>query len=316
MSDLHTEEVKTRGPSQRHRQATLVRLIAVGVDGSPEGRDATVLAAMIAGATGAELMLVSVHPDPILVLPSEMNWSGMEEQAEAFLRDVRDDVAPNARTVVETDSSVARALENVVRREHRDLLVVGSNRHAPDGHVRIGNRTRQLLGDARCALAVAPRGIGTRPQQRIETIGIGYDGGPESSDALARAGALALAAGAKLRVRAVVDDLVRGIGRREPQGRKPRKGDRSMYTALASLRDLAERAARATGSDAEVDVDFGDPVDALKQLSSEVDLLVIGSRRWGAVSRVLLGSTGEELMHDAGCAVMVVPRPARPRLSR
>jgi nucleotide-binding universal stress UspA family protein len=35
---------------------------------------------------------------------------------------------------------------------------------------------------------------------------------------------------------------------------------------------------------------------------------VIGSRRWGAAARLLLGSIGEALMHSARCPVMVVPR--------
>lgn len=59
--------------------------------------------------------------------------------------------------VVETDLAVPRALERVVRREHRDLLVVGSSRHGPDGRVRIGKRSRQLLCHFKCALAIAPR---------------------------------------------------------------------------------------------------------------------------------------------------------------
>jgi hypothetical protein len=46
--------------------------IAVGVDGYPEGRDAAVLGATIARATGAELMLVAIHPDPLVVVPREL----------------------------------------------------------------------------------------------------------------------------------------------------------------------------------------------------------------------------------------------------
>jgi nucleotide-binding universal stress UspA family protein len=72
----------------------------------------------------------------------------------------------------------------------------------------------------------------------------------------------------------------------------------------------SSRHGRATGADVHVDVVQGSPPDELKRLSREVDLLVIGSRRWGAAARVLLGSTGEEVMRDASCAVMVVPRPA------
>lgn len=54
----------------------------------------------------------------------------------------------------------------------------------------------------------------------------------------------------------------------------------------------------------------GRSADALLALSGEVDLLLIGSRRWGAGARVLLGSTGEALMQAAACPVLAVPRPA------
>jgi nucleotide-binding universal stress UspA family protein len=56
----------------------------------------------------------------------------------------------------------------------------------------------------------------------------------------------------------------------------------------------------------------GRPADALLPFSEQVDLIVIGSRRWGPVARLLLGSTGEALAHDAACALLVVPRPDAP----
>jgi nucleotide-binding universal stress UspA family protein len=58
-----------------------------------------------------------------------------------------------------------------------------------------------------------------------------------------------------------------------------------------------------------VEVRRGRPAALLDQLSVEVDLLVLGSRRWGPLTRVLLGGTGEALMHGARSSVMVVPRP-------
>ncbi|HSS43092.1 MAG TPA: universal stress protein [Solirubrobacterales bacterium] len=39
------------------------------------------------------------------------------------------------------------------------------------------------------------------------------------------------------------------------------------------------------------------------------DLLVAGSRNYGPVRRVLLGSVSTQLMHRAPCPVLVVPRP-------
>jgi len=292
------------------RSAPIAR-IAVGVDGYREGRDAATLAAMIARAAGAELMLVAVHPDPMVVLPAEIGWTGMRKEAERLLRETRDAVAPGARIVVETDWSVPRALERVAQREHRDLLVVGSTRQGPEGSVRIGSRTRQLLSDGRCALAVAPRGLAEHPAQRLTCIGVGYDGAPESEAALALAGSLALCTGAALRVLGVVDDSVPMIGRKPAlQDRVLAMWEELLKPQAAALLERAQSASEATGAElAEVDVRRGRPADALMELCEQVDLLVIGSRRWGDAARVLLGGTGEALMHGASAPVLVVPRP-------
>jgi nucleotide-binding universal stress UspA family protein len=40
------------------------------------------------------------------------------------------------------------------------------------------------------------------------------------------------------------------------------------------------------------------------------DLLVAGSRGYGPVMRVLLGSVSTQLVHTAPCPVLVVPRPS------
>lgn len=296
-----------------HDGTTGLDLIAVGVDGYAEGRDAACLARTIAGVSGApDVLLVAVYADPVLALPSASKLGRTEahkQAAEAALRELRDALVPSARTVVETDWSVPHALDRVVRREHRDLLVVGSSRDGPEGRVRIGPRTRQLLGAAQCALAVAPRGLCTQ-EPRLASIGVGYDGGPEAREALRRAGRLALAAGAKLRVRAIVDDRIPTAG--WPQtfaGEVQWMWDEVIKPEVESLRKEAEGASSATGAESVVEAKSGCPPDELIALSQEVDLLVIGSRRWGAVERVLLGSTGEKVMHDAHCPVVLVPRP-------
>ncbi|MGZ4195349.1 MAG: universal stress protein [Solirubrobacteraceae bacterium] len=284
--------------------------IAVGVDGYAEGRDATVLGATLARPTGAEVMLVAVHPDPIVVLPREIGWRAMRKQAEALLRQTRDEIAPKARIDVETDWSVPRALERVVVRCNRDLLVVGSSRRGEAGRVRIGSRTRQLLCHCRCALAVAPRGLSARPLLELKRIGVGYDGTPESRAALSLAGSVAATAGAQLKVRAVVDDRLPMVGWSPTRGLGQAMWDELLEPRLTSLGQDAHDAVDATGAAAEIEVLAGDPAGILIELSGQVDLLVIGSRRWGAAVRVLLGTTGEALMHDAACPMLVVPRPA------
>ena len=302
-------DTQPKSTSLGHRAASKL-LIAAGVDGYPEGRDAAALGALLARAADGELLLVAVHPEPLVVLPAELGWTAMRKQAEETLRQTRDEVAPGARTVVETDWSVPRALERVVAREHRNLLIMGSSRRGPQGRVRIGKRTRQLLCHFRCALAVAPRGLSSTPERRLAHIAVGYDGSEESQAALALAGSIAVAAGAKLSIRGVVDARLPGVGW-PSLGREQLE---SIWWELTepmvdSLRARAQAAADATGAGAAVEVTRGRPADALMELGQQADLLVIGSRRWGAATRVLLGSTGEALLHDAGCPVLVVPRP-------
>ena len=282
--------------------------IAVGIDGFPEGRDAAALGHLLAQATGADLMLVAVHSPALLPAPPELSFISQRQEAQRILREVRATEAPDSRTATASDISVPRALLRVVRRHHCDLLVVGSTREGLEGRVQIGDRTRQLLGQFKCALAVAPRGIHADPP-RLCRVGVGYDGGPESEAALALAASIALGAGAELRVQAVVDDRlppfawsrVGGILARFGRGRRGR---------MDQIRKQAAEAARQTPAPVDVAVARGRPSDALLKLSETVDILVIGSRRWGPTKRLLLGSTGE-----ASCTgrvpVLAVPRPSR-----
>ena len=289
---------------------TGITRIAVGVDGYAEGRDAVALAAAIAGLTGAELMLVAVHVDPLVPMPAELSWSSLHEEAEKMLREVRASLAPNARIHAETDLSVPRALYRVARQHHRNLLVVGSSRNAAEGRVRIGKRTRQLLCHFECALAIAPRGLHSRPEVPLRTIGVGYDGSPEAGAALVLAATLAVGARAELRVRGVVDDRVPVLLRSALGGLIATEWHDAMGEEEERLRDRALAETDPIDAPVTVEVSRGRPADALLALSESVDLLVVGSRRWGPAARVLLGSTGEALLHDAACPVLAVPRPA------
>jgi nucleotide-binding universal stress UspA family protein len=287
-----------------------IQRLAVGVNGFAEGLDAAALGAVISRATGAAMMLVAVHPDPMVVVPTGLDWTSLHQQARKTLAETRDAFAPQALLELKTGHSVARALHRTVMGKHQDLLVMGSSRQAPEGRVRIGKRTRQLLCNFECALAVAPRGLHAHRDFALRRIGVGYDGSPESAAALAWAGAIAAGAGAEIRLRCVVDDRMPTVGWGDVWvGDIVRDWMAVVREEKESLRDEAQAAANRCGIEATPEVVSGRPADALLALSGEVDLIVIGSRRWGPVKRVLLGSTGEALMHDAACAVVAVPRP-------
>jgi nucleotide-binding universal stress UspA family protein len=312
-TDSHSLKLMNEPPPTAQRpqptaRPTKVAHIAVGVSAYPEGHDAAALGAALARATGADLMLVGVLSDP-LVMPPAMSWRSLRRQAEAGLAELRDEVMPDARVVVRTDVSVARALRSVVARQHRDLLVVGSSHKAAEGSVRIGKRARQLIGYAGCALAIAPRGMHNKTDIPLNRIGVGYEGGPESGAALSLAASIAGAAGAQLHVVGVVDDRAKAA-RWSPSGAQALAPelDARVRAELELLRDRAVTEAHSLDPTARVEVRRGRPADALLDLCADVDLLVIGSRRWGAVARLLLGSTGESLAYHATCPILIVPR--------
>lgn len=129
--------------------------------------------------------------------------------------------------------------------------------------------------------------------------------------ALTWAGGLAAASGAWLHVQGVVDDRLATFGSGQARiGNITSDWMAVVAEEQASLRRRAEEAAKRTGARVRAEAVAGRPADALLALSGQVDLLVIGSRRWGPATRVLLGSTGEAVMHDAACSVVAVPRPA------
>lgn len=51
-----------------------------------------------------------------------------------------------------------------------------------------------------------------------------------------------------------------------------------------------------------------DPGRVLVEQSEQVDLLVLGSRAYGPIRSVLLGSVSSAVMRGASCPVLVVPR--------
>ncbi len=52
----------------------------------------------------------------------------------------------------------------------------------------------------------------------------------------------------------------------------------------------------------------GAPGEALVDLSEDFDLIVVGSRGYGPLTRTLLGGTSRKLFNDSHCSVLAVPR--------
>lgn len=277
--------------------------IVVGVDGREGGRDALSLAGRLALVAGGELVAVHALPfDQYVVRAGAPRYNSFAEQeARRMLEGELAEAEVTAGMRLLGDTSPARALHRVAEEVGADVIVVGSTRHGPVGRVLAGDDAVATLHGSTCPVAVAPRGLASREWKPVRSIGVGFDSGPEALQALALATALARACGASLTLRSVVlpafpVDLSYDTDALE----------RSKAIVQQQLDEtIAELPVDATGG-----VSAGNPVDELTDLSTAVDLLVVGSRSWGPVRRTIIGSTTARLVREAHCPVLVLPRGA------
>ena len=114
--------------------------------------------------------------------------------------------------------SVGSGLHQLAADTGADLLVVGSCSRRPIARLLRGDDTRGTLSGAAYPVGVAPPGYAERSRP-LNTIGVAYDGSPESEIALAAARARGNSRrGASRADRRVADEL-RGVARgRTPLG--------------------------------------------------------------------------------------------------
>ncbi len=213
-----------------------------------------------------------------------------QERAEAHL---------NAQIIgIEADSPGA-GLHQQAEDQNADLLVVGSCSHGAFGRAMLGDDTRAALNNAPCAVAVAPVGYADQ-RTPITKIGVAYDGSPESAAALAQTRELAAATGATIHALEVVSiPTIAYTGIMPPAlGQSVEVMLQEATNRMKKLPDVEGRAA------------YGLPGEELASFSDEVDLLIVGSRGYGPIKRLVLGSTCDYLQRHARCALLVPPRPA------
>lgn len=273
--------------------------IIVGVDELSGGRDAITLARELAGGTG-EIAFAHVYiesPLPARGSPGVFA-AGEDRRSMELLKAVRAETGIDAVLHPVASPFVGRGLHELAERIHADLLVVGSSHHGLLGRVFQGDAMRAALNAAPCAVAIAPLGFAQRSAVLGE-IGVGYDGSPESRNALAVARALAAPRGARVSVFEAVTPPPRGYA--DPRHRDP-------FELEAEVDRTRERLA-ALG-DVEAHAAYGDPAEELALYGASVDLLIIGSRGYGPVARLIHGNTSLALARSARCPLLVLPRSA------
>ncbi|HEY4279958.1 MAG TPA: universal stress protein [Conexibacter sp.] len=288
----------------------MLKRLVTGVDGLDAGRDAAVLSRALAVGDDADVLLCGVWQESLL--PTSMMMSPVPhpiDEVERMLLAVRHDCVPRqGRTRPLSGLSVARTLRRVATEEHSDLLVLGSSAKARDGQVRVGRDARHMLSSAPCAVAIAARGLHEVPGFAVRRIVVGVEGSREGEAALEWAASLAHGLIAELTAIAVVDEKIPATTGTGGMELELAHWDETVQREEDHARRLIERATTSGGCD-HGEVVVGDPGPELAQAAQAADLLVIGSRRLGALAHVAIGSAAEDLLRDAPCSLVMVPRP-------
>jgi nucleotide-binding universal stress UspA family protein len=289
----------------------MTRPVLAGVDGTESGLDAVAFGARLAGAVGAPLTVVCVCPEPAQLAGAEME-DEVRRHADAILDAAGEVVAGTAgdlpaerRTVAAT--SPARGLAELAERQDAEAVVVGSTNRGAIGRVMSGGTAERLLHGTGCPVAVAPRGYRRHRPEPLRAVGAAYTDTPEGHKAVRVAADLAARAGLPLTVYSVVflhtnwlrPEAVQPVASVVPE--QVRKAARDALDRVVA--DLPA-GVRANG-----ELLFGEVVDELSMAADgDVDLLVCGSRGYGPVRRVLLGTVSSALVRQASVPTLVVPR--------
>jgi nucleotide-binding universal stress UspA family protein len=286
----------------------MYRKVIVGHDLHEGGDDALALGKLIADATGAKLVVAGVFPFGVLPRGFEASWREAEVAIAAEID--RKAKSVGAEPEAFPAPSPAHGLHGLAEEIGADLVVVGSSRHSFLGQVLAGNVGLGLLHGSPCAVAIAPRGY--RDQAELTTITVGFDGSEESILALHDAVKLGRATAADLRIVAVAEPPPTVYGK----GFGGRAGWEDLKSAIEEhLREQLDEALRAIppGLGAEATLTSGDPAVTLADAGRiPGTLLFIGSRGYGPLRRVLLGSVSSKLVGAAPCPMIVRPRGVQP----
>ena len=288
--------------------------LVVGVDESERSRDAIALGQQLAEDLPGGLFAVYVHTleelDALMTghHPEEVEEL-VAEHAKAKHAQVRALAGEMGVSEVHLRqaTSPAAGLHDQVGESNAALVVVGSSSRSGLGRVLPGGTAERLLSGAPVPVAVAPNGYAGREAGHA-VIGVGFDQSPESRQAVGWAAALASRIDASLQLLAVHAPLA--FGKVSTGGVY---GTQTVNQALAKERQVeGEQLAEALSADvpAESHLLRGDPAKLLAEHSQQLGLLVLGSRGYGPIKSVLLGSVSSYVLRNAHCPVLVVPRGA------
>jgi len=183
--------------------------VVIAVDATGRSLDPLALGKLLAECSGAPVVLGSVFPYHPLADPTGEELARVREEARAILRELADEAGVDvADAQVVASNLAARELQRVTEQETTGLIVVGSTSRGAVGRLLVGGVGERLLAGSASPVAIAPRAYAEHPPDRLERIGVAFDGSDESRHAMQAGRRLVESCGAKLRVITVFEHRV------------------------------------------------------------------------------------------------------------
>lgn len=275
--------------------------IIIGVDGSEQSRIALAWGLKRATERGASVELLHVADDSFL------------SESVAFLSEAQ----KASEEMLEAERSYARSLgfegplsgsavvghpivEVEVASKRADLLVLGAHAGSKWSGSFFGTRAVKIAAVAHCPVAVIPT---TENAEATRGIVVGLDGSSAAHTAIEYAAAEASRRGTSLTaVYAWMPPLTPGLEYLWSEELIESQRDAAQEAISIGVSGLSERYPDLTINQ---EIVQSAPVSALLQIGADAELLVVGSRGRGAISRLLLGSVSHGVLQALPCPVIV-----------
>jgi nucleotide-binding universal stress UspA family protein len=283
--------------------------VVVGVDGSPTAGPALRWAIREASTRRIPIHLVSAWNPSYDIDTLGLAARAVEDHCRAILDAAEEDIATTDSSIEVTRTSsigpATRALIDASR--HADTVVVGSRGLRALPAFLLGATSLEVAAHAACPAVI----VRERADAHSGRVVVGVDGTPRSGEAIAYAFAYASAHDANLTVlHAFQVEYVAGvISELSAEQSNARLAQEELALTSETVAGWGEK---YPDVHVEMVTIRAHPVDALVDVSTSSDLLVLGGRRRGPIGGALLGSVGHGVLHDAHCPVAVVRSPLTP----
>ncbi|HTU15252.1 MAG TPA: universal stress protein [Solirubrobacterales bacterium] len=280
----------------------MIDTVIVGIEDTDEARDALRFARLFGAVEGARLHVVSVHRATVFYEGAAEIEAARAAYFDEMLQMAQAELGDQFEFHRLVEISPPAGLTEVAERIGADVVVIGSSHRGPIGRVLMGGAGSRLAAGSPCAVIVTPRGWSREGTTTLRRIGVAFNTSAEAAAALDFGLELQRGLGAELTLIGVVPEVI-AAGR---IGHTNRGFEEILREDMEEL--IGETLARIGSDGVGHQVREGHAADELAAASIDLDLLVLGSRGYGPLRRVLLGGTSVKVMRSSACPVVIVPR--------